>query len=217
MFPGANIAFSHPMTQLGWCFAAALTSTTAQSAGRVSGGVDLAAIVPSYHLDAGLGVSSLGGYIGLSSLVRARWLEGGVGVGHSTALALNPTSRSTATLLAGLGWTSLVGIDVLGEFGVVYHRIAYGRWFGGDPGVSGGVPYLGLRAGINARVAGVPARKTRGSVGLWVYVRSDLDSRFVTYRYDGGFLSRHEDVVTRKLGGTTEFGVYLTGGVDFLP
>jgi hypothetical protein len=153
--------------------------------------------------------------IGATLLFRHSMIEAGATVDAATQL-LSPASRVDVGGLVGVGsqeW-SFVGGDLLLEGGVrTYDGMGGCSFLCNYPGVSGSVPYLGLRAG--ATLHPIHTRSTVFVGGLWLSVSRDLASQSQTFAYSGqGLLGPESGTHTVAIGGATEFGVNLRLGWD---
>ena len=170
------------------------------------------------HLDAAAGVSTAGALASGLGLVRIGVIE----VGGSVTSSGLFSSRTGGGLAIGGGQHRAGGggFDVLFELGVnEQHVTGSGGLLSSDPGASGAVPYAGLRGGIDWSF-GKPSAVVRPTLGLWLFMRSDLGGRRSSYAYEdrGIFSSRTETSTgSATLGGGGEIGLALAGGFDILP
>jgi hypothetical protein len=153
--------------------------------------------------------------IGATLLFRYSMIEAGATV-DAASQVLSPTSRVDVGGLVGVGsqeW-SFVGGDLLLEGGVrSYQGMGGCSFLCNYPGVSGSVPYVGLRAGATLHPIHTPSTVFVG--GLWFYVSRDLASQSQTFAYSGqGLFGPESGTQTVAIGGATEFGVNLRLGWD---
>jgi hypothetical protein len=81
------------------------------------------------------------------------------------------------------------------------------------PGVSGSVPYLGVRVGATLHTIHTPSTVFVG--GLWFFASRDVASQSQTYAYSGqGLFGPESGTQTVVIGGATEVGVTLRLGWD---
>jgi hypothetical protein len=168
------------------------------------------------HLDGDLGVSTAGARVGALALARVGPLEGGASFACSGLFS----SRIGGGLALGVGGhrPGGLGFDVLGELGLNQHHVA-GNLLSSDPGATGSVPYLGLRAGADWAF-GSPDAIAHPTLGLWAFARADLGQSNASYTFteSGWFSGRSESQQgSARLGGGFEAGLALAGGFDLLP
>jgi hypothetical protein len=153
--------------------------------------------------------------VGATLLFRHSMLEAGATVDAATQL-LSPASRVDVGGLVGVGseeW-SFVGGDLLLEGGVrSYGGMGGCSFLCNYPGVSGSVPYVGLRAG--ATLHPIHTRSTVFVAGLWLFVSRDLASQSEMFAYSGqGLLGPQSGTQSVVIGGATELGLSLRLGWD---
>lgn len=152
---------------------------------------------------------------GATILVRRWMLEVGP-TANGAAQFLSPTSRSDAGLLLGVGTQALsfIGGDLLLEGGIRHYSGMGGCSFLCNySGVSGDVPYIGLRAGATLHPFHEPRTVFVG--GLWFFLSRDLTSRLVGFDYSGsGLFGPTSGSETVAIGGATEFGLAIRLGWD---
>jgi hypothetical protein len=153
--------------------------------------------------------------IGATLLFRYSMIEAGATADAATE-GLSPANRVDVGGLVGVGsqeW-SFVGGDLLLEGGVrTYEGMGGCSFLCNYPGVSGSVPYVGLRAGATLHPIHTPSTVFVG--GLWFFVSRDLASQSQTFAYSGqGLFGPESGTQTVAIGGATEFGVSLRLGWD---
>jgi hypothetical protein len=154
--------------------------------------------------------------IGATGLVRYSPFEAGVSVDAAGEL-LSPASRVDYGGLVGVGYQegpSTMGGHLLLEGGARnYEGMGGCSFLCSDPGVSGSVPYLGVRAGATLHPVHKPSTVFVG--GLWFFVTRDLASQSQTFSYSGqGLVGPESGTETVAIGGATELGLTLRLGWD---
>ncbi|HEY3817840.1 MAG TPA: hypothetical protein VGL81_11745 [Polyangiaceae bacterium] len=153
--------------------------------------------------------------MGATLLFRYSMIEAGATADVATQI-LSPTSRVDVGGLVGIGsqeW-SFIGGDLLLEGGVRrYDDVGGCSFLCNYPGVSGSVPYVGLRAGVTLHPIHTPSTVFVG--GLWFFVSRDLASESQTFALAGqGLLGPESGTQGAVIGGATELGVNLRLGWD---
>lgn len=85
-----------------------------------------------------------------------------------------------------------------------------------EPGVSGAVSYVGVRAGVTVHSRWNAKREVSPIGGLWLFVNHDLTHRSITESYSHSNLGFGSTLAQRaiELGGATELGVMFRVGFD---
>ena len=168
------------------------------------------------HLDAAAGVSTAGVLVGALALVRVGVFE--LGGGFASSGLLSTRTGGGVALGAGEHRPGGGGWDILGELGVNQHHVS-GGLLTSDPGATASIPYSGLRAGVDWSI-GRPDAAVHPTLGLWLFARVDLGSQRASYTYENhGWFSEHSQARESSaiLGGGSELGIALAGGLDILP